>query len=47
MLVFLAISVEIEHTLSDQVQHHWATAVLFYMAFWGYVIEQDRYLQIR
>jgi len=39
MFVFLAISVQIEHTLSDELQHHWATAVQFYMAFWGYMMK--------
>jgi len=46
MLVFLTISAQIKHTLSDQLQHHWATAVQFYMAFWGYVIKWDRYWHI-
>jgi len=39
MLVFLTISVQIELTLSDQLQHHWTTAVQFYMAFWGYMMK--------
>ena len=40
------ISLQIEHTLSDQLQHHWATAGQFYMAFCGYVIKWDRYWHI-
>ena len=44
--VFLTILVQIEHTLSDQRQHYWATAVQFYVALWGYVIKWDRYWHI-
>ena len=31
--VFLTTSAKVKHTLWDQLQHHWATAVQFYMAF--------------
>jgi len=46
MLVFLTISGQIEYTLSDQLQHHWATAGQFYMAFCGYMIKWGRYWHI-
>jgi len=45
--VYLAVSVQIEHTLSDQLQQHWATAVQFYMTFLGYMTKWERYLHIR
>jgi len=47
IFVYLAVSVQIEHTLSDQLQHHWATAVQFYMTFLCYMAKWERYLHIR
>ena len=44
--MYLADSVQIEHTLSDQRRHHWATAVQIYMTFLGYMTKWERYLHI-